>query len=305
MPLGWKKSKIYIFVKIYIMKQIIFLLITLMSFGAFSQQYSYKKKKITQKGSMYFYWGYNRAVFGKSTIHFTGNKYDFTIHNAKAVDKPSTEFNTYVGITTISVPQFNIRVGYYTNSKWDLSFGYDHMKYVMKEFQEAKLTGYIDESENQNLNGTFNNELYVITDDKIHYENSNGLNYITFQANYNHLLYATPSKKIALRGRLGVGLGAVVTQTDFEFGGYDYHTDLKISGFGGSVHSGLRLEFFNRFFVQSNWSAGVISLPHLQTIRDTESYAKQVLTYADWQLVAGAFWYLKFKNGCNSCPDWH
>jgi len=287
------------------MKLISFILTVLISTSAISQQYSYKKKKITQKGSMYFYWGYNRSVYGKSTIHFTGNKYDFTIHNAKAVDKPATKAETYYNITTISVPQFNIRVGYYTNNKWDLSFGYDHMKYVMKEGQEAKLTGYIDSSANQYLNGTFNNELYRITDQKIHYENSNGLNYITFQANYNHLLYATKTKKIALRGRLGAGAGAVVTQTDFEFGGYDYHTDLKLSGFGVSLHSGLRLEFFDRFFAQSNWSAGVISLPNLQTIRDTENRAQQVLTYADWQLVGGVFWFLKFKNGCNSCPDWH
>ncbi len=294
------------------MKLIFFILTILISIPVISQQYSYKKKKITQKGSMYLYWGYNRSVYGKSTIHFTGGdlksingNYDFTAHNAKAVDKPATKFETYYNIKTISVPQFNIRIGYYTNSKWDLSIGYDHMKYVLKKYQEAKLTGYIDESQNPNLNGKFDNELYMITDDKIHYENSNGLNYISFQANYNHLLYATQNRKMALRGRLGIGTGAVVTQTDFEFGGESYSTDLKLTGFGASVHSGLRLEFFNRLFVQSNWSAGVISLPNLQTIRDTENRAQQVLTYADWQLVGGAFWFLKFKNQCNSCPDWH
>lgn len=294
------------------MKFIFFILTALISLPVMSQQYSYKKKKITQKGSMYFYWGYNRSVYGKSTIHFTGGglnglpgSYDFTIHNAKAVDKPATKAKTYFDIETITVPQFNIRIGYYTNEKWDLSIGYDHMKYVMKEGQEAKLTGYIDELQNDSLNGKFDSELYKIRDGRIHYENSNGLNYITFQANYNHLLYTTKNRKFAIRGRLGAGLGAVVTQTDFEFGGYDYHTDLKLSGFGGSLHSGVRFEFFNRLFLQSNWSAGVISLPNLQTIRDTENRAQQVLTYADWQIVGGVFWFLKFKNACNSCPDWH
>jgi hypothetical protein len=292
------------------MKFIFFILTILISLPAISQKYSYKKKKITQKGSMYLFWGYNRSVYGKSTIHFTGSGYDFTIHKAKAVDKPETKISNYYNITTLTIPQFNIRMGYYTNGNWDLSVGYDHMKYVMLPSQEAKLTGYIDESANEYLNGKFNNEIYVITDKKIHYENSNGLNYITFQATYNHLLYATKSKKMALRGRLGFGGGAVVTQTDFNFGNnyvFDQfsHTDLKLTGFGGSLHSGLRLEFFNRLFVQSNWSAGVISLPNLQTVRDTDSRAQQVLTYADWQLVGGVFWYLKFKNGCNSCPDWH
>jgi len=288
------------------MKNLFLIVIMLISTLAISQQYSYKKKQITQKGSMYFYWGYNRSIYAKSTINFYGDKYNFRIHDAKAHDNPSKKAATYFNPNTFSVPQFNIRIGYYTNSKWDLSFGYDHMKYIMTDHQEARLSGRIPESENPYLNGEFTeNELYMITDRKIHYENSNGLNYISFQANYNYLLYRTENSKFAIRSRIGFGLGGVVTQTDFNFGGKGYHTDLKLTGFGLSLHSGIRFEFFNRFFAQSNWSTGVISLPKLQTIRNSNNYANQTFVYADWQIVGGVFWYLKFKNGCNSCPDWH
>ena len=287
------------------MKTIILFLGLLISFSVSAQSYSYKKKQMTQPGSMYFYWGYNRSVYAKSTIHFTGDNYDFTIHKATAHDKPSTRFSEYVNIKTISVPQFNLRIGWYRNEKWDFSIGYDHMKYVMTNGQEAMLTGNVPASENQYLNGAFNSEYYKITDQAIHYENSNGLNYITFQTTYNELLYRTKNRVFALRGRLGFGLGGVVTQTDFNWNGKDYHTLLKASGFGFSAHTGLRAEFYNRFFAQSNWSTGAIFLPHLQTIAGTNNYANQKLVYGDWQLVAGVFWYLKFKNKCNSCPDWH
>lgn len=287
------------------MKNLIFIICLCFSFTGLTQKYSYKKKQITQKGSMYFYWGYNRSIYGKSNINFTGDKYNFTIHKAKAQDKPSREFKTYVNPATLSVPQFNIRLGYYTNTSWDISFGYDHMKYVMTNGQEAKLTGYIPVEENQYINGELNGDIYNIHDQFIHYENSNGLNYITLQANYNKLLYRTNSRVFAARARFGVGLGGVVTQTDFNWNNQDYHTRLKLSGFGASLHTGIRLEFFNRFFAQSNWSTGAIGLPHLQTIVNTNNYARQKFIYADWQLVGGVVWFIKFKNGCNSCPDWH
>lgn len=287
------------------MKKLLILLAIISAQSVIAQSYSYKKKKAGQFGSMYFFWGYNRSIYTKSTIHFTGDNYDFTIHKAKAHDKPERKFATYVHPAKLTIPQFNLRFGFYTNKNWDISLGYDHMKYVMTNGQEAKLTGYIDESANEYLNGQFNNEIYVIHDDIIHYENSNGLNYISLQATYNKLLYQTQQRKFAVRGRLGVGLGPVVTQTDFIFNGQDFHTLQKLSGFGGSVHTGIRLEFFDRFFAQSNWSGGTISLPHLQTIANTDNYANQTFVYGDWQLVGGVFWYLKFKNGCDSCPDWH
>jgi hypothetical protein len=287
------------------MKNLFLFTLLILSYSVNAQNYSYKKKRITQPGSMYFYWGYNRSIYAKSTINFTGDNYDFTIHKATADDRPSTDLKTYLNITTISVPQFNLRIGWYRNSKWDFSLGYDHMKYVMTNGQEAKLTGQIPQSENQYLNGQFNGEYYRIYDQAIHYENSNGLNYITFQTTYNKLLYRNKERNFVVRGRLGLGVGGIVTQTDFQWNGKEYHTNFKVSGYGASVHTGVRLEFFNRFFAQSNWSTGLINLPHLQTIAGTNNYAKHKLVYGDWQLVAGVFWYLKFKNKCDSCPDWH
>jgi hypothetical protein len=287
------------------MKNLILILTILVSSFSFSQSYSYKKKQIGQPGSMYFFWGYNRSIYTKSDINFTGDYYNFTIHKALAHDKPVNEFKTYIDPTKLTIPQFNFRVGYYLNKKWDVSVGWDHMKYVMTNGQEAKLTGQIPESENDYLNGEFNGEFYRIHDDIIHYENSNGLNYIRVQLTYNELLYQTNNRKFAARARFGIASGPIMTQTDFIWSGKDYHTNQKITGFGISAHTGARLEFFNRFFAQTNFSTGFIALPHLQTIAGTNNYARQKFVYGEWQIVAGAFWFLKFKNGCDSCPDWH
>jgi hypothetical protein len=38
---------------------------------------------------MFVFWGWNRAMFSKSDIHFKGNGYDFVLHNVVAHDRPS------------------------------------------------------------------------------------------------------------------------------------------------------------------------------------------------------------------------
>ncbi|MFK8036643.1 MAG: hypothetical protein AB8B74_00005, partial [Crocinitomicaceae bacterium] len=258
------------------MKNWLLIITLLLAIPVISQQdYSYKKKQSTQKGAIYFFWGYNRSIYSKSDIKFTGPGYDFLVDNATAHDNPSRDIKTYINPATISVPQFNIRLGYYYKEKYDISFGYDHMKYVMTDNQTAQLTGSIDPSENAYLGGEYQNSPKKLTPNAIHYENSNGLNYISAQIQHTNYFHRSKNRKHFLQYRFGLGLGGVVTQTDFNWNNVSYNTDLKISGFGGSVHTGLRADFFNRFFVQSNWSMGYINLPNLQTIKNTNHRAKQ------------------------------
>ncbi|MDX1349108.1 MAG: hypothetical protein R3279_02610 [Putridiphycobacter sp.] len=268
------------------------------------QNYSYKKKQTTQKGAIYFFWGYNRSVYSKSDIQFKGPGYDFTVSDATAHDNPSREFKTYINPSTLSVPQFNIRLGYYFKEKIDFSFGYDHMKYVMTDNQTALLSGTIEPSANSYLSGTYSNTPTLLVPKAIHYENSNGLNYVSAQLQRTNFFYRSKDRKHYLQYRYGFGLGGVITQTDFVWNNVSNNTKLKLSGFGGSVHTGLRADFFNRFFVQTNWTIGYINLPNLQTIALTENRAKQQFVYGDMQIVAGFFLYKRVKNGCSSCPDW-
>ena len=34
-----------------------------------------------RKGAIFLYWGWNRAIYSNSDVHFRGNGYDFTLHN--------------------------------------------------------------------------------------------------------------------------------------------------------------------------------------------------------------------------------
>jgi len=280
--------------------------ITTLGFG---QQYSFKKKFGTQKNAMYFYWGYNRSIYSKSDVRFYSPDYDFTAVNLAASDRPSTKFSEYINPSTLTVPQFNVRLGWYYKFRWDVSIGYDHMKYVMDRNQNLYLSGNAGETTTSQLNGMYDesNGMVPIRYDDLHYENTNGLNYISFQLNNTAPIYKTRDLRFAVMRRAGFGFGPVVTQTDFNWDGQEYHSGqkLKLGGYGLSVHGGLRFDFFKHFFLQSNWSTGFIHLPKNATIIELDHFSEHKFVYADWQLLGGFILYIRTKNDCDSCPDWH
>ncbi|MBI3136359.1 MAG: hypothetical protein HYZ14_16910 [Bacteroidetes bacterium] len=287
-------------------KAILLLVLIILASHADAQKWSSKRKYSTRKNTMYFYWGYNRDIYSKSDVNFQGPGYNFIAEDLEAHDRPSREFSTYVNIKSISVPQFNVRVGYYYADHWDLSVGYDHMKYVMAGNQTLYLVGTIATT-NSELNGVYDRSTgkIPIREQDLHYENTNGLNYISLQLNNTTPRFETKNQKFAIHQRLGMGVGPVVTQTDFFWDGQEYHSRFGLTGFGISAHTGVRFDFFNRFFFQSNWSGGFIYLPHNRTIQDAPDFARQKFVYGQWELLGGIFFYVPAINGCDSCPDWH
>ena len=86
----------------------------------------------TNKGKIFFYWGWNRGYFSNSDIHFSGDGYDFVLGEVKANDR-QTRFalDPYFHPVRITIPQTNFKVGYFIHEKYNISFGVDHMKYVV------------------------------------------------------------------------------------------------------------------------------------------------------------------------------
>ena len=82
------------------------------------------------KGTIYFSWGYNRDYFTKSDIHFKDSgsgDYNFTLYDLKAKDRSGLKDLLK---TTIAIPQYVYRLGYYFNNKKDLGIeiNFDHAK---------------------------------------------------------------------------------------------------------------------------------------------------------------------------------
>lgn len=279
----------------------------LVSFSGYAQKYSYKKKFGTQKNTMYLHWGYNRSIYTKSNIEFIGNQFNFKLIKAAAKDRPCNDIKTYVDPSSFTVPQFSVRIGWLYKFRWDWSFGWDHFKYVMRDYQSLYINGIIEGTNNSDLYGTYTNDdgKILIRPSDLHYENTNGLNYVSFRLTNTAPIYKTNNRKFAIQRRLGVGAGAVLTQVDFNWDGNIYHSDPQFAGYGLSLHGGIRFDFWNRFYLQNSFSTGFLHLVKNGLPVSPDAYAKHKMMYASWDISLGVLWYLRTKNGCDSCPDWH
>ena len=286
------------------MKTLIFIsfLIFLPFLGA-----SQKTSKDSQaKRAMFVYWGYNRSFYTDSKISFFGPGYDFSLAGVQATDRPSPEFITYVDPSTLTVPQFNARIGFNFKKKWALSFGYDHMKYVIVHGPTYLLSGKINPLIDpiSNWSGDYNAEPVTTDESTLHYENTNGMNYIRAEISHIDKLVRA-SNAFAIYSVSGLGAGLVLNYNDFTFAGEKSMTTLSMSGVGASAHLGLRLEFFRHFFLQANNSVGFLYQHRVKTRgNDPYAYARQSLGYFQSDIVLGGIFYLRPKDNCNTCPNW-
>jgi hypothetical protein len=153
---------------------------------------------------MFVFWGWNRACFQKSDIHFKGNGYDFVLHNVVAHDRPSDLSWDYINPREVSKPQFNFRLGYFIKDNLAIVIAQDHMKYVMDQDQTVDFTGHISDPTYAAMvqNGQVN-----LTDEKfLTFEHTDGLNYINLGVEKYKNLYAKENLEILWSYGGGLGL---------------------------------------------------------------------------------------------------
>lgn len=246
----------------------------------------------SEKGAFYLYWGYNRSAYTQSDLHLKGRGYDFTMKNMTASDNPEKLSMSYLNIEKITIPQFNVRLGYFFKDKWAVTLGYDHMKYLMDHPQEITLDGEIQPGVSDFWSGTYDNQLVTSDYEHIHYENSDGLNYIRVElARYFDLLSVGQNNWFRVRAQAAAATGIILSYNDFNFGGQFDRKTISVSGYGLSLHPGLRLEFFNHIFLQTNFSAGFMhQIKVMNRPNDKSAYSKQRFGYIASDLVLGYTW---------------
>ena len=96
------------------------------------------------------------------------------------IDRLKFTLNNYLNPANITIPQYNFRFGYFIKDNIDVSFGIDHLKYVLEQNQLSRISGFIENS-GTIYDGVYNNTLLPISEDFLKFEHSDGLNYINFQ----------------------------------------------------------------------------------------------------------------------------
>lgn len=283
------------------MKKISTLVIALIGITSFAQTENQVDLPVVQekytahnKGKFYVFWGGNRETYSTSDIHFSGENYDFVVHNAQASDKPKGYHIDYINPARMTIPQTNFRMGYFVNDHYNISIGVDHMKYVMNQKQIANVSGYVNLPVTENgaiYNGVYNNtpvDLYANYNPDndsnpppfLTFEHTDGLNYINTEISRvddisSKLFKSWNSDKVQINLTEGFGAGILLPKTNTRLLGKDRYDQFHVSGYGISAKAGLNFTFFKHFFIQTEVKGGFINMNDIRTTQFKSDKAEQ------------------------------
>lgn len=249
---------------------------------AYSQGGPYLKHRV------FLYWGYNRAQFTKSNIHFSGRGYNFMLKDVVAVDKPEAfTLDNYFNPKFIWIPQYNYRAGWFLNEKWSFSIGLDHMKYVMVQDQRVAASGTISPGRWAGALHGEAGEGLKLTPEFLRFEHTDGLNLLSFDADHYSRLWHSANGKHGLWLTQGLLAGPVIPRTDVHLFGEGLNNPFHLAGYGAGAQLGLFALVQDRIFVRANLRAGYIDLPDILTTGRTGERAAQHFWFVQENVVVG------------------
>lgn len=252
------------------------------SFSGFSQVISTNPAH-NNKGKIFVSWGWNRGAYTKSNISFKGEEYDFKLKNVVAKDRQSPFTGAYFNPLKITIPQYNFRIGYFFNPKYSISFGFDHMKYVMKQNQTVRISGKIAPGANANHEGVYDNDEIQLTEDFLQFEHTDGLNYLNLELRrMDNILdqKVLRVKNIDVNFVEGIGAGVMFPKSNVQLMNYERNDQWHVAGYGVNLIAGLNVTFFKHFFIQGEVKGGYINMPDILTTNFKGDRASQHFFFA-------------------------
>lgn len=259
--------------------------LNLFTLGVFAQS------GISKKGQFQFEWGYNLSWYTKSDIHFTGDQYDFTLSDVKAKDRQSKlDWDPYFRINQLTIPQYNVRAGYFINNKYNITVGWDHMKYVVVQDQVVSMSGNITDVDS-NYNGSYNDDAIKLTPEFLTFEHTDGLNYAHVELRrYDELIN---HGKMEIDLVTGAGLGGYYPRTNIGLMNFERADQWHWSGYGASLVAGINATFYDHYFLQSELKGGFIQMNDVLSTYNENDRARHNFFYNQWNVTFGARFKLK------------
>lgn len=218
-------------------------------------------KSPERKHQFWISWGYNRSQYTKSDIHFTGSGYDFTMNDVVAKDRQSPfDVNIYFNPRWWTVPQYNLRAGFFITDRFSLSVGHDHMKYVAKQNQILTVSGNIDSTASVQYAGTYSDKTMAMSNDFMRFEHTDGLNYISAEGDFYGHIWRSKSGKQNLDFYVGLGAGIVYPRSEVDMFNKEGANVFHFAGWGTSLNAGLRIDILPQLFLNFSVKTGFISM---------------------------------------------
>lgn len=236
----------------------------------------------SNKGKFFVNWGGNRDSYSKSDITFKGDNYNFILKDVKAKDKPKGWHIDYFNPGSMTIPQTNLKIGYFISDHYSISIGVDHMKYVVRQDQFVNIEGDINlplDQASSTFNGTYNNVPIQLTEDFLKFEHTDGLNYVNTEFSrvddISSFFKIQNTDKIQINLSEGLGAGVLFPKTNTTLLGKERYDEFHVAGYGVSVRAGLNITFFKHFFIQTDLKGGYINMNDIRTTINASDRASQ------------------------------
>jgi len=258
----------------------IILLICITCLYSFNAKGFQDTTKVKRKGKFYLGWGYNRDWYSKGNVRLVNSNpqlingkyytYDFTIYNAKAIDRP--QFDRIYDVVNITIPQFSVRMGCFFNNKKDIGIelNYDHSKYVVVDYQTVRIKGQI--------NGEYMDKDTILDPNTLlHFEHTDGANFfmVNFMKRWNILKSKNGKHNLGFVAKSGFGF--VYPRTDVTLFGNRVNNNWKISGIVGGIEAGLRAELFKHSYIEFTGKGGYAN--YINSLVQGKGYGKASNTF--------------------------
>lgn len=262
------------------MRKVLAILFSVLCFGLSAQQL-----EVSNKGRFYFYWGWNKSAYSNSDIHFHAENFNFTLKDVVAKDRQTKDLTFYVNPGTVSIPQYNARIGYFITEKLSVSIGNDHMKYVVQPWQEKTIDGWINQSGTV-YDGVYHNEEVILNPILIRFEHTDGLNYENLEVRYHDGI--TNRNKFYLDGFFGVGSGIALPKTNATILMRPRYDEFHVSGYAVHGLGGVTLSYLRKFFIQFEAKGGFMEMNDIRISHNSSEGAEQSFYFFQYNFVLGA-----------------
>jgi hypothetical protein len=229
----------------------------------------------SREDSWYFLWGYNRSFYSESDIDFRGKlngvDYQFTLDNVAAEDGPVNFGAVYFDTRKWLIPQYNYRFGYHLDDHHVVSFGMDHMKFIMNQDQTVNIQGTT--VENASLKSYAPGSTRTLTEDFLMYEHADGLNYFSLDLETYDPFWS--NDKIAVKTMWGIGAGFVIPKSNVKLFDGQRNDEFHFAGLGVSAKVAVQMEFLEDYFLRFTIKKGYLNLDDVLTTSGSNNKARQ------------------------------
>ena len=231
---------------------------------------------VVQEKSWFASIGMNRALYSDIRYDFKSDDFDFTLSK---VDADNAE-----------VFKNNITIGYFFDAHYAVSMGVDQLRYVLKNGQNVKINGDIN-NVSADIDGNYKNEMVDLNDDFIMFDESDAITYVYFDHSYYdeyHEFIPLEEGNITSHWLIGLSAGLMFPQSNAVLFSKDSFDELYLAGAGINVKLGANLFLGQNFFVQSEMKLGYANLWNVKMTEDIDVDITQQFSFGQINLSIGA-----------------